>query len=239
MGKKRFGVIGSLGSPLLGEGISTLLDREIVPDCVIIDGELSQKDRGIVASRLDPSFRVKELHELSLTQVPVFFVLNHNSPESVALCRDRNLSYLVNFGTKRIIHAELIACVDGILNAHPGILPKYRGCTAVEWSIHNGDSLGATVHLMTVGIDEGPILFTRSMKVDAFEAYESVRTRMVYHQISCLSDALERVTAPSHTKADFREQAKGTYHKPIPLDLLLAAKRKLSSGDYVSVGEDI
>lgn len=47
----------------------------------------------------------------------------------------------------------------GALNVHPSALPKYRGPSAIPWTVRNGDSaMGITVHRMTERIDAGPIL---------------------------------------------------------------------------------
>lgn len=47
----------------------------------------------------------------------------------------------------------------GVLNVHPSALPKYRGPSAIPWTVRNGDPfMGITVHRMTERIDAGPIL---------------------------------------------------------------------------------
>jgi len=43
----------------------------------------------------------------------------------------------------------------GILNAHIGILPKYRGRCVVEWSVLQRDPTGVTVFFIDSGIDTG------------------------------------------------------------------------------------
>jgi folate-dependent phosphoribosylglycinamide formyltransferase PurN len=43
----------------------------------------------------------------------------------------------------------------GILNAHIGILPKYRGRSVAEWSVLQGDPTGVTVFFIDPGIDTG------------------------------------------------------------------------------------
>jgi methionyl-tRNA formyltransferase len=230
----KFALISSLGSPFLSEGFPVLYARQLKPECLIIDGEISSRDRAIFLSRLDPAFRLRNLHEIELANLPVYFVANHNSSQTIDLCRSLGVNYLVNFGTKRIIKAELINAMNGILNSHPGILPKYRGCTAVEWSIYNGDPVGATVHLMSPGIDEGPILFTRTMSVSRFEDYETIRTRMVYHQLTCLVDGMVKVTQNEDYSKSLKPQEIGTYYKPISLDRLMAAKLKIAAGEYCS-----
>ena len=49
----------------------------------------------------------------------------------------------------------------GILNAHIGILPKYRGRCVVEWSVLHGDPTGVTVFFIDSGIDNGDRIVLR------------------------------------------------------------------------------
>ncbi|HEX5704187.1 MAG TPA: formyltransferase family protein [Pyrinomonadaceae bacterium] len=43
----------------------------------------------------------------------------------------------------------------GILNAHIGLLPKYRGRSVMEWSLVQGDPTGISVFFVDAGIDTG------------------------------------------------------------------------------------
>ena len=49
----------------------------------------------------------------------------------------------------------------GILNAHIGILPEYRGRSVAEWSVLQGDSTGVTVFFIDSGIDTGKRIVLR------------------------------------------------------------------------------
>lgn len=46
------------------------------------------------------------------------------------------------------------------LNAHPGVLPEYRGLDTELWAIDEQrfDAVGCTLHLVDPGVDTGPIL---------------------------------------------------------------------------------
>ena len=56
----------------------------------------------------------------------------------------------------QIYPAETIACFSlGILNAHIGLLPKYRGRSVMEWSLLQGDPTGISVFFVDAGIDTG------------------------------------------------------------------------------------
>ena len=56
----------------------------------------------------------------------------------------------------------------GILNAHAGDLPRYRGNACPNWAILNGEPrIGLCVHKMTPGaVDAGPILLKRYFELD-------------------------------------------------------------------------
>jgi methionyl-tRNA formyltransferase len=59
----------------------------------------------------------------------------------------------------RIITAESIARCGRILNLHNGPLPRYRGVAPINWALKNGeDHHGVTIHEITPGIDDGPIV---------------------------------------------------------------------------------
>ena len=54
----------------------------------------------------------------------------------------------------------------GVLNAHAGDLPRYRGNAAPNWAILNGeDEVVLTVHRMSEEIDAGPILTQDSVPI--------------------------------------------------------------------------
>jgi UDP-4-amino-4-deoxy-L-arabinose formyltransferase/UDP-glucuronic acid dehydrogenase (UDP-4-keto-hexauronic acid decarboxylating) len=51
----------------------------------------------------------------------------------------------------------------GVVNAHAGDLPRFRGNAAPNWAIITGEpQVAATLHLMDEGLDSGPILARRT-----------------------------------------------------------------------------
>lgn len=59
----------------------------------------------------------------------------------------------------RIVDAAFIGRCDRILNLHNGPLPRYRGVRSINWALKNGEtSHGVTLHEITAGIDDGPIV---------------------------------------------------------------------------------
>jgi methionyl-tRNA formyltransferase len=59
----------------------------------------------------------------------------------------------------KIIKAWFIDKCRQIINLHNGPLPRYRGVSPINWALKNGErEHGITIHEITPGIDDGPIL---------------------------------------------------------------------------------
>ncbi len=59
----------------------------------------------------------------------------------------------------KIIKAWFIDKCKRIINLHNGPLPKYRGVSPINWALKNEeDEHGVTIHEITPGIDDGPII---------------------------------------------------------------------------------
>lgn len=59
----------------------------------------------------------------------------------------------------KIIKEWFIKKCKQILNLHNGPLPKYRGVSPINWALKNNEkSHGITIHQITPGIDDGPII---------------------------------------------------------------------------------
>jgi formyltetrahydrofolate-dependent phosphoribosylglycinamide formyltransferase len=70
-------------------------------------------------------------------------------------------------GYMRILTPVLIDAWAGrMINIHPSLLPKYPGLDTHNRAIAAGDAqAGCTVHLVTLGVDEGPILGQASVPI--------------------------------------------------------------------------
>ena len=56
----------------------------------------------------------------------------------------------------------------GILNAHSGDLPRYRGNAVRNWAIIEGEEkMALTIHQMTEDLDLGPIIMKKSMTINS------------------------------------------------------------------------
>lgn len=64
----------------------------------------------------------------------------------------------------------------GAINLHCGRLPDYRGAPPGFWELFNGEhEVGVTVHRVTAGVDEGPILRQALVPLDPAPAGDPMR----------------------------------------------------------------
>jgi len=59
------------------------------------------------------------------------------------------------------------------LNIHMGVSPYYRGSSTNFWAMYDNrpDLVGATIHLLSRGLDSGPMLFHALPRVDAVDPF--------------------------------------------------------------------
>ncbi len=84
-------------------------------------------------------------------------------------------------GYMRLLSADFIRPYEGrILNIHPSLLPLFAGLHTHQRAIDAGMKVaGCTVHLVTEGMDEGPILAQAVVPVLADDTAETLAARVL------------------------------------------------------------
>jgi methionyl-tRNA formyltransferase len=82
----------------------------------------------------------------------------------------------------------------GVLNAHIGLLPRYRGRSVLEWSLFHGDPTGITVFFVDSGIDTGPrIVLRREVNVSECPGVVEAKRYLFSLDGDMFADALMRL----------------------------------------------
>lgn len=86
-----------------------------------------------------------------------------------------------------ILRDDMLASVRlGGLNIHAALLPRNRGCNPIQWAIIRGElETGVTLHEISPGIDEGPIVDQRKVPINVEDSWLALRDRIV-----CATDDL-------------------------------------------------
>jgi phosphoribosylglycinamide formyltransferase-1 len=94
-------------------------------------------------------------------------------------------------GYMRLLSAKFIAPYEGrILNIHPSLLPLFAGLHTHQRALDAGMKLaGCTVHLVTEGMDEGPILAQAAVPIVEGDTESSLAARVLKaeHKIYALA----------------------------------------------------
>lgn len=118
-----------------------------------------------------------------------------NNSGTLTYLKNARIDLLLNTGGG-LYKSEIISSVKtGILNAHMGSLPEFRGMNVMEWSLFYGRNIGVTLHFIDKGIDTGDILFFKNIPVEAGDTIEDLRNKsgtinieLFYTAINCISD---------------------------------------------------
>jgi folate-dependent phosphoribosylglycinamide formyltransferase PurN len=140
--------------------------------------------------------------ELSFDSIMNLSVRNHfdilysediNNSATVASIKKSNIDVLI-YCSGGILRRPLINTPKiGVLNAHMGILPKYRGMNVLEWSLFYDDPIGVTIHFIDEGIDTGAILITEKLGIEKGNTIEELRQKSIVLNLKLMKDAIDLI----------------------------------------------
>jgi methionyl-tRNA formyltransferase len=223
-------IFGMLDRPATYYVTERLIAGGLDVAAVIIDPLVtSPKNQQIWHERTEGRLPMRSLEQLQVQLLTV----DHRSDACADLIRERGIDLIVNAATPRILKTKVLSAPTiGALNVHPGRLPSYRGCTCVEWAILNDDVVSNTVHFMTTGIDEGPVVMREGYAFPRGSTYVDIRVTVLSRGYDLLAKAAAHVERSGMALADAEQQDTGTYYKPIPPDLMARVQQKILTGSY-------
>lgn len=161
----------------------------------------------------EPYFETTPLHEVARAAgLPL------HEPESVKTDKFRALlaSYKPDMGAialfDKLLPAEVLRVPNqGFLNAHPSLLPAYRGPTPHNWVLINGETkTGVSIHQVNPEMDSGAVLLQASCAIGPDDTADVVMHKIAKLASKALPEGLKQVEAG---KAHFMPQdpARATY----------------------------
>ncbi len=103
-----------------------------------------------------------------------------------ALLARHGIDMIVLAGYLGIVQPETVAIYENrIINIHPSLIPSfcgmgYYGLHVHEAALKRGVKVtGATVHLVTAGVDEGPILLQKAVEIEEGDTPEILQRRVM------------------------------------------------------------
>ena len=85
----------------------------------------------------------------------------------------------------------------GSICFHPSLLPKYRGASAINWALIRGESVtGLTLFWVDKGIDTGPVLLQKEVKVEPDDTTGSLYFNKIFPLgIEAIGEAVDLIKA--------------------------------------------
>jgi formyltetrahydrofolate-dependent phosphoribosylglycinamide formyltransferase len=109
----------------------------------------------------------------------------------------RGIEIIALAGFMRVLTAAFVARWEGrMINIHPSLLPAFPGLDTHARALQAGVRLhGCTVHLVTAGVDEGPILAQAAVPVLADDTEASLAERVLAQEHRLYPAALSWLAA--------------------------------------------
>ena len=235
------GVLSTVDQPLLPYYLASILNQKIKNIVVICDSKtISKKDKKIWEERTGGTFErgddgIAAIYQMENSGIPFYFVNNHNDDKTRRLIDSLSVKVLLNAGTPRRLKSDILDdVVHGCINVHPGLLPFYRGCSAVEWALFNDEKIGNTAHFMSENYDEGNIISSEWYEFPKDTDYQSIRTRVYRDGVVLAGKVLRAVIDKNMKSSDGipQDPKYAKYWDPIPDDNFKIVLKKVLNKDY-------
>lgn len=102
---------------------------------------------------------------------------NINSDNSLDKINELKPDLIISIAGNQIFRKKLINIPSlGLLNLHSALLPKYRGLMPSFWVLKNNEcQTGVSVFFVDEGIDSGPIIVQKKIKIHNISQFELIR----------------------------------------------------------------
>lgn len=97
----------------------------------------------------------------------------------IDICKKYDIDLIALARYMRILSPNFVwRYPNRIINIHPSILPAFPGALAYAQAFERGTKIvGVTSHYVTENLDQGPIIFQDSFKVDPNDTLEKIKTK--------------------------------------------------------------
>ncbi|WP_235950511.1 phosphoribosylglycinamide formyltransferase [Phycicoccus flavus] len=166
-----------------GTNLQAVLDAADAPVRVVAVGADRDGTGGLerAAARGLPTF---------VCRVPDFAVRAAWDEALARLVLDHAPDLVVSAGFMRILGPAVLDAVR-VVNTHPALLPSFPGAHAVRDALAHGVRVtGCTCHWVDAGVDTGPIIDQRAVRVEPGDTEDTLHERIKVAEREMLVDVL-------------------------------------------------
>lgn len=158
-------IIDAVEAKTLDATIAVVVSNK--PDSMAL--ERAQR-HGIKAIFLDPKLMAEEPEPRKAYDQKILEVL-----------KDHDVNLVLLAGYMKIVTSVLIDAYQWqMMNIHPSLLPSFPGLSAQAQALEAGVKVsGCSVHFVTEGVDEGPIILQSAVSVEEHDTAETLSARIL------------------------------------------------------------
>jgi folate-dependent phosphoribosylglycinamide formyltransferase PurN len=120
-----------------------------------------------------------------------YVVVKHDSKKLEYILKKEKYDLGIILGS-RIIKKQIINQFKiGILNMHPGILPKNRGLDTHKWAIINNVKQGVTCHLINEKVDLGKMICKKNINIFQQDTLVDINYRLQNLELKLMIDSIK------------------------------------------------
>ena len=116
-------------------------------------------------------------------KIPFFVIEEKNQEQAeskiIEICKKYDIDLIALARYMRILTPNFVwRYPNRIINIHPSLLPAFPGALAYAQAYERGTKIiGVTSHYVTENLDQGPIIFQDSFKVDPNDSLEEIKEK--------------------------------------------------------------
>lgn len=163
--------------------------------------------------------------------VPLVYARGTNTAKTVQTIKRLQPDILI-LGQTGILGKELLNIPKiGTLNAHPGVLPYYRGIDCIQWALHESqfDKVGCSVHWVDAGIDTGPIIATVPYRFVGDETLDILLERVEDLAVAAMADTVSALQRSGSVQSAAQNRDTGRHCHKMPRKAERAARQSLNA----------
>ena len=177
-----------------GSNMTALVEAARTPDCpyavvLVLSNKPEAEGLALAAAAGIPTLAIdhrpfgsdREAHERALD----------------AALYEAGAEYVALAGYMRVLTPYLVEAWAGrMINIHPSLLPKYPGLDTHRRAIEAGDAeAGCTAHLVTAGVDEGPVVDQAAVPIRPGDTHDTLAARVLAAEHALYPRALAKLVA--------------------------------------------
>jgi len=160
----------------------------------------------------------------------VIYTNGTNTERTVSALKELDVDLLILAQTG-IVRKQVIDIPSiGVLNAHPGILPEYRGFDCFRWALANDDheKIGASIHWVDTGIDTGNIIAVETYKLRPGLSMDDIGKELYELCVKMIVDTVRFIQDGGTCEGTPQQLADGKQYYKIPRKVEKIIEKKLT-----------